>query len=339
MQKKILVTGSAGFVGSHFVTHLLKNTDWQIIGLDSFKHRGDSLRIYQDSERYKIYTCDLSTPISYRLLEQIGALDYIVNIASDSHVDRSITDPVPFVQNNVNLILYMLEFVRVHNQQFSDFSIEKFIQISTDEVYGAALEGMSHAEWSPILPSNPYSASKAAQEAIAISYWRTYGIPLIITNTMNMFGERQDKEKYIPMLISKIQKGEKVTIHGSESYIGKRHYLHARNFADSLLFLLNQEKKPTQYEDKDSIVFPDRYNIVGEVELDNLKLAQIVAEMLQKNLNYELVDFHRARPGHDRRYALDGRKIENLGWKQPFDFITSLRKTVDWTLENPIWMI
>lgn len=330
--KRVLLTGSAGFVGSHFVDHFLEKTDWEIIGLDSFRHRGDSLRINPNKDRYRIFTCDVGAPISDRVAYEIGPVNYVINMASDSHVDRSITDPVPFLQNNVNIAISMLEYAR----KFRD--IEKFIQISTDEVYGPAPEGVNHKEWSPILPSNPYSASKASQEAIGISYWRSYDVPLIITNTMNMFGQRQDKEKFIPLLISKINNGEVVTIHGSEDYIGKRHYLHARNFADGILFLL-KDKIPTQYADSLHVTIPDRFNIVGEVELDNLQVAKKVAEILEKPLKYELVDFHRARPGHDRRYALDRSKMDEFGWKQPCNFDESLQKTVEWTLKNPTWMI
>lgn len=328
------MTGAAGFVGSHLVEHILENTDWHILGLDSFRHRGDSLRVIPGfADRYQVMTCDVGAPISQRLIHEMGKIDYMINMASDSHVDRSIIDPVPFVQNNVNIALYMLECARV-------IKPEKFIQISTDEVYGAAPEGTDHIEWSPILPSNPYAASKAAQEAIAISYWRTYGIPLIITNTMNMFGQRQDKEKFIPMLISKINNEEVVTIHGSENYIGKRHYLHARNFSDALLFLLTENKSPTVYQDNlDHVVYPDRYNVVGEVELDNLEVAKVVAKILGKELKYELVDFHHARPGHDRRYSLDRKKLDASGWIQPENFDQSLMSTVLWTLNNPVWMI
>jgi dTDP-glucose 4,6-dehydratase len=332
--KRIVITGSAGFAGSHLVEHLLKNTDWEIIGLDSFRHRGDALRINFDPNRYKVYTHDCATPLSYRLSEKIGPIDYIINLAAESHVDRSISDPVSFIQNNVNLALYMLEYAR-------QVKPKAYIQISTDEVYGAAPEGVDHEEWSPILPSNPYAASKAAQEAIAISYWRTYNVPLMITNTMNMFGERQDPEKYIPMLIQKIQKGEQVTIHGSEDYIGKRHYLHSRNHADALLFLLNN-KTPTLYQDSPNMnlhsPMPDRYNVVGEVELDNRELALMIAQTLKKQLNYTLVDFHAARPGHDRRYSLDGRKIASLGWKAPMSFRESLDKMIYWTLDHQEWL-
>lgn len=328
--RTILITGSAGFVGSHLVEHILQETDWNIVGLDSLRHRGDTERLSNNTQRYRFETVDLAAPISYRVAEKIGAVDWIVNMASESHVDRSIVQPVEFCQNNVNLALYMLELSKFMNPK-------KFIQISTDEVYGAAPEGTDHEEWSPILPSNPYAASKACQEALAISWWRTYDVPLIITNTMNMYGERQDKEKFIPMLISKVNNGETVTIHGSPDYIGKRHYLHARNFADALVYLI-KENSVTHYKDGHEIIKPNRFNVVGDMELDNLEVAKAVSHILGKPLHYELMDFHNARPGHDRRYSLDGTKMADFGWKQPKDFHTALSKTIEWTLKHPEWL-
>lgn len=325
--KRLLLTGSAGFLGHHVVEHFLTHTDWEIIGIDSFKHRGDALRI-QENSRYTVHCSDLSAPISHRVARRIGKVDYILNVASESHVDRSITDPVPFVQNNVNLALNVLEFAR-------EVKPEKFIQISTDETYGPAPEGVDHKEWATVLPSNPYSASKACQEAIAISYWRTYGVPLVITNTMNLVGEYQDQEKYVPMLIQRITKGQTVTVHGSPHYIGKRHYLHARNMADALLFLLRKIHPAPYQKGTDR---PERFNIVGEVELDNLELAQKVAAILGKPLHYEMLDFHAARPGHDSRYSLDGAKMKEAGWKAPINFDVSLEKTVGWYLNNSDWL-
>lgn len=330
--KRILITGSAGFIGSHLVDHVLENTDWEVIGLDSFRHRGDSLRVYQDPKRYQIFTHDLTTPISDRLISKIGKIDYIVNMASESHVDRSITDPVPFCENNFKLALTMLEYARKANPEI-------FIQISTDECYGPALNGVNHKEWSTILPSNPYSASKAAMEALSISYWRTYGVPVIITNTMNVFSPRQDSEKFIPMLIKKINAGEEVVIHGKEGDIGSRFYIHARNKADALLFII-KNLPVTKYEDNiEKIIIPDRYNIVGEIELNNLEVAEVIADILNKPLKYRLEDFHSTRPGHDRRYALDGTKLKNLGWIPPMTFRESLESTIEWTLQHPEWLI
>jgi dTDP-glucose 4,6-dehydratase len=331
--KRILITGGAGFVGHHVIEHFIRNTDWQIVTLDSFRNKGDSLRLRHliKEPRLTVHTHDLKAPLSERLIEVIGNIDYVINIASDSHVDRSILDPVPFVENNVALMLNVLEYCRRAKPA-------ALIQCSTDEVFGPAPDGTRHKEWYPILPSNPYAASKAAQNALAISYWRTYDVPLIITHCMNMIGERQDKEKFIPMLIAKISKGEKVQIHGSENYIGKRFYLHSRNLADAWLYLL-RERTPVLYRDGNTDVqMPDAYNIVGDVELDNLTLASFVAKYIGRPLSYELLDFHSARPGHDRRYALDGSKIAKLGWKAPVPFELSLKKTINWTMNNPEWM-
>lgn len=329
---RILITGSAGFLGSHTVEHFLENTSWEIVGLDSFRHRGDSERVYHLlGDRYKIFNCDLSAPISERLLKKIGDIDVILNLASDSHVDRSIIDPVPFVQNNLNLMLSVLEMSKALNPSM-------FIHCSTDEVFGPALNKHCHKEDEPFLPSNPYSASKSAQECIAFSYWRTFGLPLVITRCMNLIGERQDKEKFLPLLISKIFRDEQVTIHGSQKVVGSRMYLHCRNLADAWMFLI-KKTAPTKYKDSmDTIQVPDRYNIAGLEEIDNLELAQMVANVLNRKLKYTLVDFHHQRAGHDRRYALDSTKITNLGWVAPVSFKESLEKTIRWTINNPEWM-
>jgi dTDP-glucose 4,6-dehydratase len=330
---RLLLTGIAGFAGSHALEHVMENTDWDVVGLTTFRHRGDPLRLELNAynpDRINIYHCDLQSDISPRLIERIGPIDYIWNLASESHVDRSITDPRPFIENNVSLAITMLELARV-------IKPSAFLQISTDEVYGPAPEGTDFPEWSPIVPSNPYSASKAAQEAIAISYWRTYAVPLIITNTMNLIGERQDTEKFVPSTISKVNAGKTVTVHGNEDEIGSRFYLHARNHADALHFLTTHTR-PTAFargvHDK-----PDRYNVRGEREVNNLEMAQMIAGILDKPLRYELLDFHHERPGHDPRYALDDAKLRAMGWTPPIPLFDSLEKAVNWTLVHPEWLL
>lgn len=188
---KILLTGAGGFVGHHTLSHLLKTTDWEIVATDSFRHFGISARIRavfeelpNEASRVKVVTHDLTTPIDLITAREFGNPDVIINMASDSHVDRSITDPRPFVENNVALALTLFEYARTLP------NLKTFIQIGTDEVYGPAPKGTNHPEWSPQVPSNPYSASKSAQEAIAISYWRTFNVPVILTNTMNIIGEK-----------------------------------------------------------------------------------------------------------------------------------------------------
>ena len=177
---RALITGSHGFVGSHVVELLLERTDWELIGLDSFRHAGDSERNHADA-RYKTVCHDLNAPIRGRTAEAIGQVDYILNLASMSCVDTSIKDPVYFWENNTRLIVNILEYARRVRPR-------AFIHCSTDEVFGPSSDGEPHKEWAAIVPSNPYSASKAAQEALCIAYWRTFGVPLIITNTMNMLG-------------------------------------------------------------------------------------------------------------------------------------------------------
>jgi len=329
MSKKIVVSGGTGFIGSHFVEHIQKNTDWEIHVLASFRHRGDSERVAEafDPNRTTIHFVDLNGPISKRLAIKIGRPDYIVNMASESHVDRSIADPVPFVQNNVNTALYMLEYAR-------EVRPDKFIQCSTDEVFGPVHDHL-FKEWDRHVPSNPYSASKSAQEAIAISYWRTFDLPIIITNTMNNFGEMQDSEKFIPMTIKKILKGEEVIVHADKDGVpGSRFYLHARNHADALLFILNNIA-PLHY--RNGFVKPERFNISGDVEVNNLEMVKLLAKILGKPAQYVLA-LNPDRPGHDLRYGLDGAKLRKAGWKPPVDFESSMKKYIEWTLAHKEWL-
>jgi len=324
---KILITGISGFIGSHIMSHLLKNTDYDIVGIASWEHKGVPSNISDDENyqanmnRVKIITHDLSAPLTPDIKEKIGEIDVILNLASDSHVDRSITDPVPFVKNNINIALNMLEFARECKPKI-------FVQFSTDEVYGQAKKDEYHKEWDAIKPSNPYSASKAGQEALANAYWRTYSVPVIITNTMNCYGEHQDKEKFVPLCIDKIMKGETISIHGypDKKEAGTRFYLHARNIADAILFMI-KNVKPKMYPEFDR---PERFNVVGQKEVDNLTLAKIIADELGKELKYEIVSFHSTRPGHDLRYALSGGKLEEYGYVYPVGFEESLRKTIRW---------
>lgn len=332
---RILLTGGGGFIGAHTFAHIMHNTDWQLVIIDSFRHKGKTDRISEMfethpewRERVTIITHDLKAPFSDQTIERIGVIDYVINMASESHVDRSITDPRDFIENNVHLTLTMLEYIRQH-------PVKKFIQISTDEVYGPA-DSHDHKEGEPHRPSNPYSASKAAQESIAYAYWRTYDLPICITNTMNIIGEMQDPEKYLPMIIKSVQNGDMLTIHASADgkQIGSRYYLHARNQADALIFLLNNVDFPSYSSGEDMA----RYNVVGEREVNNLQLAQMVADILGKELHYTLVDFHSSRPGHDLRYALDGSKLAALGWKAPLSLDDSLKNTVEWTIARPEWL-
>lgn len=340
-KKTCLITGIAGFIGSHLTEHLLKNTDWNIVGIDSLSYAGDVSRLTDiegyDPSRVKLLWHDLRAPIHPRLDARIGHVDYIINMASESHVDRSITDPVNFVTSNVALVLNMLEFVRTRKE------VTHFIQVSTDEVYGSAAPGYSHVETDTILPSNPYSSSKASQECIAMSYWRTYNVPVIITRTMNNMGERQDTEKFIPKTIKHILDSEPVPIHagrieggeGDQWEAGSRVWLHARNHADALLWLI-QNTEPSMYENDRSVV--DIYNVAGDQDLKNDDMANYIGTLLGKEVKLDYVDYHSSRPGHDLRYSLDGSKLRGLGWSPPMDFEKSMKIMVDWVLDHPEWL-
>ncbi|HEX7994428.1 MAG TPA: GDP-mannose 4,6-dehydratase [Streptosporangiaceae bacterium] len=331
----MLLTGAGGFIGSHVLRHVLTETEWDVVATDSFRHKGKTDRIIEATGDFngrashmQVVTHDLTAPFSPQTQARIGDVDFIIAMASESHVDRSIDEPVPFIRNNVDVILSTLEFARQVNPAH-------IIVISTDEVYGPVGRDEAHAEWAPILPSNPYAASKAAQEAIAISYWRTYGLPLTIVNCMNLIGEMQDREKYLPKTIATVRDGATLPVHGRPGDIGSRHYLHARNLADALLFIL-RNLSAARFPGAGR---PDRYNIAGPDRVSNLELAQMVADVVGKPLRYDLVDFHSTRPGHDPHYGLDPSKLTGLGWKPPVPFRESLARTVQWTLQHPEWLL
>lgn len=332
---RVLLTGVGGFVGAHMLAHLMKETDWHVVCIDSFRHKGktdrvaDLLKTYPEyRERMTVVTHDLLAPISEQMDRRIGDIDYVLSIASESHVDRSITEPRPFIENNIALMLTLLEWLRTRPD------VKKFIQISTDEVYGPAYDE-DHPEGDPHRPSNPYAASKAAQEDICYSYWRTYNLPIVITNTMNMIGQLQDTEKFVPLIIKNILEDTVTNVHVSpEGEPGSRYYLHARNQCDALLFLL-QNHEPTRYPAEDM----DRFNVVSDVEVDNLQMVKLVAEIIGKPAAIELQNFHESRPGHDLRYGLTGDKMKALGWEPPISFEEGLETTVKWYEENPEWLL
>ncbi len=332
------MTGISGFLGHHFAEDLLKNTDWEIIGIDRLDYASadgfDKLRDVDayDNDRVKLYVHDLTTPIREGLAKEIGEIDYVFHLAAGSHVDNSIKDPVPFVQNNVNSTLYMLEYARELK------GLKKFVYFSTDEVFGTAPEGVDYKEGDRMNPGNPYSASKAASECICMSYANTYKVPIIITNTMNIIGERQHPEKFFPLVINKTLDGETVYIHGNsdKTEAGKRHYLHARNIGAALRHIILNTDEVLDAVDCSK----GRFNVVGEKEFDNLTFAKTIARAVGKDVNCEIVDFHSSRPGHDLRYALDGNKLEASGFVYPVSVDESIVNIVNWSLkkENLRWL-
>lgn len=334
--KRCLLTGIGGSIGVHTHARIMHSTDWEVVGTDSFRHKGwtdrvtSSLANHPDwVSRTSIITHDLNVPFSEMTKKKIGHIDYIISMASMSDVYDSIQNPVPFIQNNVSLITNLLEYAR-------EIKPEVFLQFSTDETTGPVKKGERHDEWDPILPSNPYAASKACQEAIAIAYWRTYNVPVIITNTVNNFSEMQSPAKFPVIVQKKIAKGEKVIIHGSENDIGSRYYIHSGNASEALIFIL--KNLPPYVHKAGEVDRPDKYNITSDDDIDNLQLAKIIAKNMGKELHYEFQDSATTRPGHDKFYGLSGEKLKKLGWVPQISFDESMRNVIQWQEENKSWI-
>lgn len=325
---RILVTGGAGFIGAHVIEHILKNTDWDVVSLDRLDTSGTLDRItdidiwQQAKTRVSIVHHDLKAEINDHTSKRIGKVNVILHLAASSHVDRSIIDPLSFVMDNVVGTCNLLDFARNLD------SLDQFLYFGTDEIFGPAPVGVNYKEWDRYKPGNPYAASKCGAEDLCIAFHNTYQLPLLVTHTMNVFGERQHREKFLPSTVRKVLQGETVTIHSdsTKKIAGSRFYIHARNVASALLFLLGNGK------------YGEKYNIVGEREIDNLELAQMIAANVGKSLEFEMVDFHSSRPGHDLRYALDGSKLAKLGWDIPYGLEKAMEKTVQWYTDNKDWL-
>lgn len=337
--KKVLITGGAGFIAHHLIGHLIKNTNWEIVTLDRLDYSGNLNRLHDlmisfDPEvrkRVKVVHHDLKAELNPLVRSEIGKVDYVLHLAAGSHVDRSIEYPMEFVMDNVVGTCNILEFAR------SQDNLERFVYFSTDEVFGPAPNGIKYQENDRYNSTNPYSASKAGGEELAVAYENTYGMPVYITHTMNVFGERQHPEKYIPMCIKRIRDGETVTIHSDKTCTipGSRHYIHAEDVADAVLFLLNYSGN---FDQTWGGAKCPKFNIVGAEELNNLELAQIIADAQDKELKYQLVDFHSSRPGHDLRYALDGDKMKQMGWVPSKTVRERISEVTNWTLNNQRWI-
>ena len=336
---KALITGGAGFIAHHTISYLLKYTDWEIITLDRLDYSGNLNRLHDimlsfDPEirkRVKIVHHDLKAELNPLVCSEIGQVDYILHLAAGSHVDRSIDYPMEFIMDNVVGTANILEFARKQD------NLERFVYFSTDEVFGPAPNGIKYKENDRYNSTNPYSATKAGAEELAVAYENTYKLPIYITHTMNVFGERQHPEKFIPMCIKRARDGEVITIHSDKTRTipGSRHYIHAEDVSSAVYFLLQYKGtfEPTWGNAK----WP-KFNIVGSEELNNLELAQIIADAQGKELKYELVDFHSSRPGHDLRYALDGGKMRELGWTPAKSVRERIAEVTNWTLNNQRWI-
>ena len=318
---RVLLTGGAGFVGHHVAEAILLNTDWHITFLDRLDLSGNLRRIVE-IQGWEIHKSRCSWEW-HDLRASIKGLpwhDIFLHLGALTHVDRSIRDPLAAVYDNVVGTAHILEFARQH--------CGRFLYFSTDEVFGPAAPGVRYKEWDRYRSGNPYAATKAGGEELALAYHNTYAVPVIITHTMNIIGERQHPEKFLPSTIRKLQRGELVRIHSdaTRSVSGSRFYIDAHDVAHAILFILENGTPG------------DKYNIVGAEEISNLDLAQRIAAAMGKELNYKMVDFHSARPGHDLRYALDGTKLEKLGWMPRLNIDRSIRRIVDWYQEHPNWL-
>lgn len=334
--KRVLLTGGGGAIGVHVIAHIMHNTDWQIVVLDSFRHKGYKDRITEVCRdhptwpaRINIIQHDLVCSISRQLKREIGQVNYILHLAALSDVYFSVENPAYVIKNNIESTLTMLEYAK-------DEIHEAFVYFSTDEVYGPVRKGEAHPEWSPHRPSNAYSASKAASEDICYPYWRSGEVNLIITNTMNNYGEMQAPSKFPAMVQQQLERGEQVIIHGSEKEIGTRFYIHSRNAADALLYIL--KNLPPHKHQRGELDDPDRYHIVGDKALSNLELAQIIADLMGKNLDYKLEDFHANNPAHDIHYGLQDNKLRSHGWRSPFSLEDSLKEVIDWQQQHKEWL-
>ncbi len=340
--KRVLITGGAGFIAHHLIYYLIKNTNWDIVSLDRLDYSGNLNRLdnilskitAEQKARVKVIFHDLKSEINPWIKKELGDIDIILHLAAGSHVDRSIDFPMEFVLDNVVGTANILDYARILNKEKK---LERFVYFSTDEVFGPAPKGIDYKENDRYNSTNPYSATKAGGEELAVAYENTYNLPIYITHTMNVFGERQHPEKFIPMCIRKIRDGETITVHSNKTKTipGTRHYIHAEDVAEAILFLLTNN---IDFKNDYGGAKCPKFNIVGPEEINNLELAQIIADSQGKKLKYEMVDFHSSRPGHDLRYSLSGEKMKKLGWIPSIKLTERIKQVVEWSLKNENWI-
>ena len=322
--KKILLTGTSGFIGSHVLKYILNKTDFNVVCLnrsENNKRLEFSIDGISDwKERISFVKHDLVNPIND--IKELNSVDYVVNMASISDVELSIKSPSKVIIDNTLLICNLLNWVKDNN-------IEKFIHLSSVEVYGPYIDNL-HLEWDTHICNNPYSASKAAQEDIVSSYWSVYKLPLAIVNTGDPFGETQPDDKYLPKVVNKILNSESVTIHASPDNVpGTRQWIYAGNLAQAILYCLGLD---FAISDKDRLI--SKWNVCGETRFNNLEWAEHIAKSLDKELNYEFIDFHSSKLGHGLHYAMSGDKIKKDGFSPETDIFDAIKQTTKWYLDN-----
>ena len=322
----VLVTGGAGFVGHAVIEYLLANSNFNIISLDRLDCSSDLTRLGEMllakpewKSRLKIIWHDLKSPVNKNAIENIGNVEYILHLAAGSHVNRSIQNPLEFIMDNVVGTCNILEYAR----RFCD-NLKMFLYFSTDEVFGPAEDGEVFHENSRYNACNPYSASKAGGEELCNAYYNTYGLPIVVTHTMNVYGPSQHSEKFIPIIIKKLINNESIEIHTDKDgeSPSQRCYLHSQDVGDAIMFLMNNFKSG------------EKYNIASKYEINGLDLALKISKIMNKKLDFNLKYPEKDRPGNDFRYAVCGKKMLNLGWEQKFSLDEGLERTVAWYLEN-----
>lgn len=312
--ERILVTGGAGFIGSNFIRYMLERHSYSIINLDALTYCGnlENLRDVEDHPRYTFIRGSITDrELVNRIIQDVDA---VINFAAESHVDRSIQDPEIFIKTNVLGTQTLLEASRREG-------IERFIQISTDEVYGSAETGY-FTEETPLAPNSPYSASKAAADLMVRAYHRTYGLPVNITRCSNNYGPYQFPEKLIPLMITNALEDRPLPVYGDGMNV--RDWLHVEDHCSAIDLVLHHGREG------------EVYNIGGNNERRNIDIVRLILRELGKDES--LIRFVEDRPGHDRRYAIDATRIRNeLGWKPRYSFREGIRETINWYIRNRKW--
>ena len=328
---KILITGGLGFIGSNFILNQYKNTNNKIVNIDLVTYAANphNLNSIESSPRYNFVKGDIQDEKLIAKVVKESSPDVLINFAAESHVDRSIDSPHSFVETNIfgtyALLNVCLDYYKVSRSDF------KFIQVSTDEVYGSLGKKGLFTEKTPFSPNSPYSASKASSDLLVRAWYKTYGLPVVTTHCSNNFGPMQFPEKLIPLVIMKCLKEEPIPIYGNGQNI--RDWIYVNDHCEALNAVLKDGKAG------------ETYNIGGNKELSNIDLVKQICHIMDKKTNtknidsyVDLISFVKDRPGHDYRYAVDITKIkEELDWAPTTDFQLALSKTIDWYLDNIEW--
>ena len=313
---RILVTGGAGFIGSNFIRYMVnKYSEYEIINLDDLTYCGnlENLKDIENKDNYSFVKgniCDKAV-----VDELVEKSDYVINFAAERHVDRRISDPEIFIKSNVLGTQVLLNAAK-------QYGVEKYIQISTDEVYGSLGKTGYFKETTPLQPNSPYSASKASGDLITRSYGETFGLPINITRCSNNYGPFQFPEKLIPLMISNALEDKKLPVYGDGKNV--RDWLHVYDHCQAIDLVLHDGK------------LGEVYNIGGNNEKQNIEIVKLILSQLDKDES--LIEFVTDRLGHDRRYAIDSNKIQNdLGWSPKYSFDVGIEQTIQWYLDNQNW--